>query len=126
MIENIKLVFENGRLNLKKTTAEKNEKALKTTIKNCINVDRKIHKKVRTTNIAELGMGLNPIIDKIIGYLICDEKIGGTIHLAVGLGFPEAGGHNESGLHWDMICDMSEAEVAIDGELFYKNGKPVI
>jgi aminopeptidase len=58
--------------------------------------------------------------------MLFDEKIGGTIHLAVGLGFPEAGGSNESGLHWDMLCDMAKAEVTIDGELFYKNGKPVI
>ncbi len=50
----------------------------------------------------------------------------GTIHFAVGAGFPECGGRNESGLHWDMLCDMAESEITVDGELFYKDGKPVI
>ncbi len=76
--------------------------------------------------LGEWGIGTNYGITRFTKNLLFDEKIGGTIHLAVGLGFPEAGGHNESGLHWDMICDMAEAEVVIDGELFYKNGKPVI
>ena len=58
--------------------------------------------------------------------MLFDEKIGGTIHLAVGLGFPEAGGKNESGTHWDMLCDMADSEITIDDELFYKDGKPVI
>jgi aminopeptidase len=49
--------------------------------------------------------------------------MGGTIHLAVGAGFPEVGGENESGLHWDMLCDMAESEVTVDGELFHKDGK---
>lgn len=44
----------------------------------------------------------------------------------VGLGIPEAGGKNESGLHWDMLCDMAKVEITVDGELFYRNGKPVI
>jgi len=44
----------------------------------------------------------------------------------VGLGIPEAGGKNDSGLHWDMLCDMAKAEVTVDGELFYRYGKPVI
>ena len=58
--------------------------------------------------------------------MLFDEKIGGTIHLALWLGFTEAGGSNASGLHWEMLCDMAKAEITIDGELFYKNGKPVI
>ena len=57
--------------------------------------------------------------------MLFDEKIGGTIHLAVGSGFPESGGKNKSAVHWDMLCDMSEGEIRVDGELFYKNGKVV-
>jgi aminopeptidase len=55
--------------------------------------------------------------------MLFDEKIGGTIHFAVGASFPECGGTNESGLHWDMLCDMADSEIRVDGDLFYRNGK---
>jgi aminopeptidase len=58
--------------------------------------------------------------------MLFDEKIGGTVHLAVGSGFPECGSQNKSGLHWDMLCDMAQSEIMVDGELFYKDGKVVI
>lgn len=55
--------------------------------------------------------------------ILFDEKLGGTIHLAVGRGFPEAGGRNESALHWDMICAMEDGgEIWVDGTLFYRGG----
>ena len=76
--------------------------------------------------LGEWGIGTNYGISRFTKNMLFDEKIGGTIHLAVGLGFAEAGGNNESGLHWDMLCDMAEAQVLIDGELFYENGNPVI
>ncbi|MCD6216117.1 MAG: aminopeptidase [Candidatus Aenigmarchaeota archaeon] len=104
MIKNIKLVFEKGRLNLKKTEAEKNERALKETIKKSIMIDRKYYSPIRTTNVAELGIGLNPIINKIIGYLLTDEKIGGTIHIAIGKN-NMYGGRSDSCLHWDFISN---------------------
>ena len=46
-----------------------------------------------------------------------------TDHLALGAGYPQTGSKNKSGIHWDMLCDMSEAEIHADGELFYKDGK---
>ena len=50
--------------------------------------------------------------------------IGGTVHLAVGAGYPETGSRNQSGVHWDFICDMQEeSEFVVDGELFYRNGQ---
>jgi len=55
--------------------------------------------------------------------MLFDEKLGGTIHLALGGGFPEVGGNNQSGIHWDMLCDMSDGEIRVDGELFYKDGQ---
>ena len=76
--------------------------------------------------LGELGIGTNYGIRKFTKNMLFDEKIGGTIHLAVGAGFPEAGGKNESGLHWDMLCNMDESEITVDGELFYKNGKIVV
>jgi len=73
--------------------------------------------------LGELGIGTNYGIQKFTKNMLFDEKIGGTIHLALGAGFAEVGGKNESGLHWDMLCNMAESEIIIDGELFYKNGK---
>jgi aminopeptidase len=72
------------------------------------------------------GIGTNYNIKRFSKNILFDEKLGGTIHLAMGLGFGEAGGKNTSGLHWDMLCDMAKSEITIDGKLFYKNGKPVI
>lgn len=55
--------------------------------------------------------------------MLFDEKMGGTFHLAVGRSLPGTGGINTSGIHWDILCDMAESEVTVDGEMFYKNGK---
>ncbi len=76
--------------------------------------------------LGEWGIGTNYGIQRFSKNMLFDEKIGGTIHFAVGMGFPECGGKNESGLHWDMLCDMAESEITVDGELFYKNGKTVM
>ena len=55
------------------------------------------------------------------------EKIGGTVHMAVGQGYPETGSSNTSAVHWDMICDMRDGgEILVDGELFYEDGKFLI
>ncbi|MBI4018434.1 MAG: aminopeptidase, partial [Candidatus Aenigmarchaeota archaeon] len=106
IIEDIRLVFDKGRLNLQKSGAEKNFDALKGTIKHFSAIDSKHEKVLRTTNFAELGIGLNPIIDTIIGYLLTDEKIGGTIHVAIGMNKDKAyGGTSSSALHWDFITN---------------------
>lgn len=76
--------------------------------------------------LGEWGIGTNYGIQKFTKNMLFDEKIGGTIHFAVGAGYPETGSTNDSGIHWDMLCDMHEAEIMVDGELFYKDGKPVI
>ena len=76
--------------------------------------------------LGELGIGTNYGIQRFTKNMLFDEKIGGTIHLAVGAGFPEAGSKNESGVHWDMLCNMAESEIMVDGELFYKDGQIVI
>jgi aminopeptidase len=73
--------------------------------------------------LGELGIGTNYAIQRFTKDMLFDEKIGGTIHLAVGAGFPEAGSKNESGIHWDMLCNMANSEMRADGELFYKDGK---
>jgi aminopeptidase len=76
--------------------------------------------------LGELGIGTNYAIQRFTKNMLFDEKIGGTIHLAVGMGFPEVNGENQSGIHWDMLCDMAQSEIRVDGELFYKDGKFVV
>jgi aminopeptidase len=74
--------------------------------------------------LGEVAFGLNYEIDRFTRNILFDEKIGGTMHLALGSGFPQTGGRNTSGLHWDMICDLrEEGEVYSDGELVWKNGR---
>ncbi len=74
--------------------------------------------------MGELGIGTNYGITRFTKNILYDEKIGGTFHLAVGNGFPEAGGVNKSSLHWDLICDVKTGtEIWVDDELFYKDGK---
>jgi aminopeptidase len=56
--------------------------------------------------LGELGIGTNPGIDRPTGSILLDEKMAGTVHLALGRSYPETGGKNASALHWDMICDL--------------------
>jgi aminopeptidase len=71
----------------------------------------------------EIAFGLNYEIDRFTRNILFDEKIGGTMHLALGAAFPQAGGKNTSGLHWDLICDLrEEGEVYADGELVWRAG----
>jgi aminopeptidase len=113
-VTDIELWFENGRV--VKEKAAKNQELLTS----LLNTD------AGARTLGEWGIGTNYGIQRFSKNMLFDEKIGGTIHFAVGLGFPECGGKNTSGLHWDMLCDMAESEITLDGDLFYKNGKTVI
>ena len=74
--------------------------------------------------LGEIGIGTNFGIDRAIGATLFDEKIGGTVHLALGRSYPETGGKIESALHWDLICDLrSGSEVLADGEAVYRDGR---
>jgi aminopeptidase len=74
--------------------------------------------------LGEVAFGLNYEIDRFTRDILFDEKIGGTMHLALGSSFKKLGGRNESGLHWDMICDLrTDGEVYADGELVWKAGR---
>jgi aminopeptidase len=71
----------------------------------------------------EFAFGLNPAVTEYTGSLLLDEKIGGTVHLALGRSVPGTGGENLSALHWDMVCDLRRGgEVYADGELVYRDG----
>ena len=72
----------------------------------------------------EFSFGLNEAVREFTGHTLFDEKIGGTVHLALGASYPESGGTNESALHWDLVCDLRTAsEVYADGELVYRDGR---
>ncbi|MFL5921745.1 MAG: aminopeptidase [Gaiellaceae bacterium] len=74
--------------------------------------------------LGELAFGLNDAIQLFTRNILFDEKIGGTVHLALGSAYEECGGQNRSALHWDMICDLrSGGEVYADGELVYRDGR---
>ena len=77
--------------------------------------------------VGEFAFGLNDGIDLFTRNILFDEKIGGTVHLALGASYPETGGVNRSGLHWDMICDLrAGSEVYADDELVYRDGRFVV
>jgi len=113
-VADIELWFENGKV--VKEKASKNQELLTSTL----NTD------VGARYLGEWGIGTNYGITKFTKDMLFDEKIGGTIHFAVGASYPETGGKNESSIHWDMLCDMAESEITVDGESFYKNGKTVV
>ena len=73
--------------------------------------------------VGELGIGNNFAIDRFVKNILFDEKIGGTVHLALGDSYEETGGKNESAIHWDMIKDLRYGgEIYLDGELIQKDG----
>jgi aminopeptidase len=77
--------------------------------------------------LGEFAIGTNNGIKQFTKSILFDEKIGGTIHMAIGRGFPEAGSQNESSVHWDMISDMrDDGKIWVDDELFYDSGRFVI
>jgi aminopeptidase len=72
----------------------------------------------------ELGIGCNDAITRHLRNVLFDEKMAGTVHLALGQGFPRIGGRNESALHWDLVKDLrSGGELYADGELVQRDGR---
>jgi aminopeptidase len=109
------LTFENGRVT--QATAKKNEAYLLS----------KLDTDPGARRLGEFAIGTNNDIQQFTGSILFDEKIGGTVHMAVGQGYPETGSANESSIHWDMICDMrAGGEILVDGELFYRDGEFLI
>ena len=75
----------------------------------------------------EAAIGTNYDINRITKNILFDEKIGGSIHMAIGQSYAQAGGKNISSVHWDMISDMQNGgKVFADGEKIYENGKFLI
>jgi aminopeptidase len=114
-VEGIKLEFETGRV--VDARAEKNEEFLVKTL------DTDPGARV----LGELGIGTNYGIDAFTGEILLDEKIGGTVHLAVGASYPETGGTNESAVHWDMVCDLRRGgRITVDGDPLMEDGKLLV
>jgi aminopeptidase len=73
--------------------------------------------------IGELGIGSNPGIDRYMGNVYFDEKMNGTIHLALGFGFDYIGGTNVSAIHWDIVKDLRfGGRIELDGKVVQENG----
>jgi aminopeptidase len=77
--------------------------------------------------LGEFAFGTNFAIQRFSKNILFDEKIGGTVHMAVGAGYPDTGSQNQSAVHWDMICDLRDGgEVDVDGQPFMRNGRFVV
>ncbi|MBU0929722.1 MAG: aminopeptidase [Nanoarchaeota archaeon] len=114
-VTNIFAEFKNGKCI--KATADKNEKFLNA----MLDTDK------GSRYIGELGIGMNPKIDRFTKDLLFDEKIGGTIHLAFGMAYKECGQPNNSALHWDIVKDLRKnGQIIADGKVIQKNGKWLI
>ncbi len=111
-VEGIELIFSSGRVD--KAKSDKNESYLL----------EMLASDSGARYLGEFAIGTNFEIDRFTGNILFDEKIGGTFHMALGAGYPETGSKNKSVIHWDMICDMrADAEIAVDGEVIYRNGQ---
>lgn len=114
-VEGIELKFENGKV------VEASSKT------NSDLMFAQLDADARSRYLGEFAIGTNFGIQQFTGSILYDEKIGGTVHVAVGAGYPDTGSLNRSAVHWDMICDMrTDSEIHVDGELFYKNGQFVV
>ena len=107
VIKNVLIVFEKGRVTLEKSHAEQGAEELENSLVTALRSDERKYKAARTLNIAELGLGLNEKIKKPIGYVLTDEKIGGSAHVAIGDN-KSYGGLSESTLHWDFVTGTKE------------------
>lgn len=106
------LHFENGVIT--KATAEEGEAFLNAVLDTDAGARR----------LGEFAIGTNRGVDRFTGHILFDEKIHGTVHMAVGRAYPQTGGVNHSSIHWDMICDMRESgQIFADEVLFYRDGE---
>ncbi|HDL77603.1 MAG TPA: aminopeptidase [Lentisphaerae bacterium] len=111
-ISGIRLVFRKGRV--VEATAEKNQHFLTAMLDSDPGARR----------VGELGIGTNMRIQRFTRNILFDEKIGGTVHLALGNSYPETGGRNRSAVHWDMIKDLRRGgALYVDGRAIIKDGK---
>lgn len=110
-VDGICLEFKKGVV--VKATAEKNQPLLDSVL----NIDEGARR------LGEFGIGFNYGLDRFSKDILFDEKIGGTIHLAIGKAYPAIGGKNKSAIHWDMIKDLRKGGIlSLDGKVVQKDG----
>ena len=110
-VEGARLVFREGRV--VEATADAGEEFLRQMLATDAGASR----------LGELGLGCNPRITRFTQNVLFDEKIDGTVHLALGGSYTYAGGRNESAIHWDMVKDLRPGgEIHADGELVQRDG----
>ena len=114
-IEDIRLTFKEGKVTEFDAAKGKNLLEKMLTIPNA-NI------------LGELAVGTNFAIDRFTKNMLFDEKMGGTVHLALGSGYPETGSKNQSAIHWDILKDMKseDSKILLDGEVIYQAGKWLI
>lgn len=111
-VEGVRLKFEGGEV--VEATATRGEDLLR----EMVSMDE------GSRRAGEFAFGQNEAVTVFTRDILFDEKMGGTVHLALGTAYPETGSANRSALHWDMICDLRKGgEVHADGELVYRDGK---
>jgi len=111
-VDGVRLEFRNGKV--VKATAVKNQEFL----------NQMLDTDAGSRFVGEFGVGVNYGIKKFIKNILFDEKIGGTVHLALGKAYKETGGENNSAVHWDMIKELRDGgQLFFDGKLVQKNGK---
>jgi aminopeptidase len=111
-VSGVRLRFEGGRV--VEASAEKGEEYLHA----MLDADE------GARYLGEIGIGTNYGIRRATKNILFDEKLGGTVHLAVGRSYEKTGGKNDSSVHWDLICDLREGgELYADGEVLQKDGK---
>jgi aminopeptidase len=90
-------------------------------------LDAVVHTDPGAGKIGEFAFGTNPEVTHFCKDILIDEKIGGTIHIALGRAYPDRGGRNESAIHWDIVKDTrQEGEVTLDGEIIFKDGEMLL
>lgn len=114
-IEGVRLVFHEGKV------VEASARQGQSYLESMLEID------AGARYLGEFAFGNNPGVVRAIKNTLFDEKMGGTVHLALGNSYPETGGLNTSALHWDMVCDLrQQGEVWIDDVLFLKDGKHLV
>lgn len=113
ILKNVELVFKDGKLLIDKVSADINIEKLISSFKLREQLDQQYNlPELRTYNVAELGIGCNPVINKAIGYILTDEKIGGSVHVAFG-GNNHMGGTSVSQMHWDFVT-APQANITVE------------
>ena len=110
-VSGIYLKFKDGKVI--EYNAEKNKELLKSMLETDEN----------SSFVGEFGIGCNLNITRFTKNLLFDEKIQGTIHLALGMAYKDNGGGNDSAIHWDIVKDMSKAKILLDGKIVQENGE---